>query len=135
VFVNLTREDLPEAVKSATGGRGADVALNVVGGETVSSSLACLTLKGRLAVIAANLGREVTVDIQHFYRNELTLYGVDSLKLTDAASAAILTKLTPGFLTGSLKAGPIEVVPLEEARQAYERIAAGARGKIVIVMA
>jgi NADPH:quinone reductase len=46
-------EDLPAEVRAATGGRGADVVLDLVGGVMFRSALKRLALRGRLVEIAA----------------------------------------------------------------------------------
>ncbi len=46
-------EDLPPEVRAATGGKGADVVLDLVGGIMFPSALKSLALRGRLVEIAA----------------------------------------------------------------------------------
>ena len=80
-------EDLPAEVRAATGGKGADVVLDLVGGVMFRSALKCLALRGRLVEIAATGQREVSFDLADFYHNESRLFGVDTLKRDLMASA------------------------------------------------
>ena len=126
-------EDLPGEVRAATGGKGADVVFDLVGGVMFRTALKCLGLCGRLVEIAATGQREVSFDLADFYHNESRLFGIDTLKRDLTASAEVLDALTPGFVAGDYRAAPIaETCGLREAREAYRKVAAGAGGRIVL---
>jgi NADPH2:quinone reductase len=126
-------EDLPAEVRAVTGGKGADVVFDLVGGVMFRSALKCLAWRGRLVEIAATGQREVSFDLADFYHNESQLFGVDTLKRDLMASAEILDALTPGFVAGDYRAAPIAATcGLGEAREAYRKVAAGATGRIVL---
>jgi NADPH:quinone reductase-like Zn-dependent oxidoreductase len=126
-------EDLPAEVRAATGGKGADVVFDMVGGVMFRSALACLAVRGRLVEIAATGQREVSFDLPEFYHNESRLLGVDTLKYDLTASAKVLDKLAPGFAAGDYHAAPIaETCGLGEAQQAYRAVAGGAAGRVVL---
>ena len=59
-------KDLPAEVRAATGGKGADVVLDLVGGVMFPSALKSLALRGRLVEIAATGKREVSFDLVDF---------------------------------------------------------------------
>jgi NADPH:quinone reductase len=71
-------DDLPTEVRAATGGKGADVVLDLVGGVMFCSALKSLSLRGRLVEIASTGQREVSFDLVDFYHNESRLFGVDT---------------------------------------------------------
>jgi NADPH:quinone reductase len=126
-------QDLPAEVRAATGGKGADVVLDFVGGSMFRSAVESLALRGRLVEIAATGQREVSFNLADFYHNESRLVGVDTLKRDLTASADVLDALTPGFLAGDYHAAPIaETCRLSEAQEAYRKVAAGAAGRIVL---
>ncbi len=89
-------KDLPAEVAAATGGKGADVVLDLVGGVMFSSALKSLALRGRLVEIVATGQREMNFDLVDFYHNESQLFGVDTLKRDLTASAEVLDALPPG---------------------------------------
>jgi NADPH2:quinone reductase len=125
--------DLPAEVRAATGGKGADVVFDLVGGIMFRNAVNCLALRGRLIEIAATGQREVSFDIADFYHNESRLYGVDTLKRDLVASAKVLELLTPGFINGDYRAAPIaETCGLGQAQQAYRNVAAGTAGRVVL---
>jgi NADPH:quinone reductase len=123
---------LPAEVRAATGGKGADVVFDMVGGVMFRSAVECLALGGRLVAIASTGQREVSFDLVDFYHNEARLFGVDTVKRGLTASAKILEALTPGFVAGDYRAAPIaETLRLDKAQEAYRKVAAGAPGRIV----
>ena len=129
----LGAEDLPAEVRATTGGQGADVVFDLVGGIMFRNAVNSLALRGRLVEIAATGQREVSFDLADFYHNESGLYGVDTLKRDLVASAEVLEALTPGFMAGDYRAAPIaETCGLGEAQEAYCKVAAGSAGRVVL---
>jgi NADPH2:quinone reductase len=126
-------EDLPAEVRAATGGKGADVVFDLVGGVMFKNALACLAPRGRLIEIAATGTREVSFDLADFYHNESRLFGIDTLKRDLTASAEALGRLTPGFVAGDYHAAPIAMTfDLVDAPEAYRKVAAGVAGRVVL---
>jgi NADPH2:quinone reductase len=129
----LGAEDLSASVRAATGGKGADVVFDAVGGVMFPTALTCVAVGGRLIEISATGQRQVSFDLADFYHNETRLFGVDTLKRDLTASARILEALTPGFEAGDYRPAPIAgTVTLDEARAGYKRVAEGAAGRIVL---
>ncbi|HUB82416.1 MAG TPA: zinc-binding alcohol dehydrogenase family protein [Bryobacteraceae bacterium] len=111
----------------------ANVVLNTVGGETFETALRIAAHRGRVVVISPGKERRVNFDILEFYRHERQLFGVDSLKRDLVAASATLRELSAGFDSGALKAPPVSLVlPLEQAREAYELVAKGQSGRVVL---
>jgi NADPH:quinone reductase len=126
-------EDLPAEVQAVTDGKAADVVFDLVGGVMFRSSLDCLAHGGRLIEIAATGQREVCFDLRDFYHNEHRLFGLDTMRIDLTASARVLDRLAPGFLTGEYRAAPIaKTFGLSDAQEAYREVAAGAAGRIVL---
>jgi NADPH2:quinone reductase len=125
--------DIPAAVRKATGGRGADVVLDCVGGIMFRHALACLALQGRLVEMSANGMREVSFNLADFYHNENRLIGIDTLKLDLTASAEVLEALRPGFDAGDYRPARIaQRFPLHQAVAAYQAAASGQPGRVVL---
>jgi NADPH:quinone reductase len=126
-------ENLSEATREATDGRGADVVFDLVGGVMFRNAIECLALGGRLIEIASTGQRDVSFDLPDFYHNESRLFGVDTLKRDLEASAKVLTALIPGFVAGDYRAAPISrTYGLADVQTAYRSVAAGAAGRIVL---
>lgn len=128
-------ENAVTRLKALTGGVGADVVYDTVGGVAFQTALSLVRRRGRVLEISATGQRRVEFDLIDFYHNETQLLGVDSAKLGVAESAPLMSALVEGFESGKLQAPAIaQEFPLERAREAYEAVAAGARGRIVITM-
>lgn len=128
-------ENATAAIKALTGGAGADVVYDTVGGVAFETALSLVKRRGRVLEISATGKRRVEFDLIDFYHNETQLLGVDSAKLGVAESAPLMTALVEGFESGKLQGPAIsQEFPLERAREAYESVAAGTRGRVVITM-
>lgn len=125
---------VPAAIRDATGGRGADVVLDCVGGMMFRHALDCLALKGRLIEMSVTGAREVSFNLADFYHNENALIGIDTLKLDLTGSAAIMEALRPGFDDGDYRPAAItRRFGLGDAVAAYQAMAAGERGRVVLL--
>ena len=106
---------------------------NAAGGPMFEIGLGLLAPRGRQVEITSPTERRASFDLVDFYHNESQLFGVDTLKRDLTASAQILRKLKPGFEEGRYRAPLIaETMPLRSAQQAYERVARGERGRVVL---
>ncbi len=126
VYLDLKADpDLPTAVLAATGNRGVDVVLDVVGGPLFEGCLRCLAPRGRQVAIASPGDGRVSFNLRDFYHREARLFGADSLALTLEESAAILRGFLPGLEAGVFPPPALELWPLEQARALYARLEAG----------
>ncbi len=133
-YINLADGPLPESVMSATAGQGVQVVFDVVGGPLFEPCLRCLGHRGRHVAIASTGDGRVSFNLVDFYHREGRIYGVDTLKLDFAASAAVLRGMMPGVEQGLFKPPDFETVTLDRAALAYGHINDGtARKKQVIV--
>lgn len=133
VFDSAT-PNLIQVLLDATGGRGADIAYNTVGSPYFEVALAGLAVGGT-QVLISTIERTVSFDILGFYRRNLQMLGVDTLKLSAIDCAQVLTTLVPGFEDGSLKAFEVDessLLPLERAGEAYRRVLEGSADRVVL---
>jgi len=126
--------ELADKLVAALDGRGADIAYNTVGSPYFQVALDALAVGGT-QVLISTIDRNVGFDILAFYRRNLQMLGVDSLKLSAARCADILNRLLPGFDDGTLKAFDVDgatLLPLEAAADAYRKVLAGSMERIVL---
>jgi NADPH:quinone reductase-like Zn-dependent oxidoreductase len=129
VKVNHATEDVVEAVKAATDGRGADVVVEHVGEATWQRSLQAARSGGRITVCGATSGPNPAAALHRIWWKQLTIYGSTMGTKEDFDGVY--------DLVASGKARPVidEVFPLEEARTAHERMETGEQlGKIVLTV-
>jgi NADPH2:quinone reductase len=126
--------DLAASILEATEGRGADIAFNTVGSPYFAAALDSLAIGGT-QVLISTIERNVPFDILQFYRRNLQMLGVDSLKLSVTQCAGILNSLLPGFDDGTLSAFEVSddaLIALEDAAGAYQRVIEGSRERVVL---
>jgi NADPH:quinone reductase-like Zn-dependent oxidoreductase len=133
VFINTQTHDLAEQCKSATGGKGADVVFDTVGGPLFQACLNSLAVHGRQIAINSVGDRRVSFDLIDFYHQQIHLIGVDSMKFTGAQIARMLNALKPGFANGGLRPYNLQTWPLERAVEAYETVSRGSPLKHVLL--
>ncbi|WP_346432231.1 NAD(P)H-quinone oxidoreductase [Breoghania sp. L-A4] len=73
--IDSSAGDWADAVMRATGGRGVDVILDMVGGDFTAANIGCLAADGRYALISLQGGREVTISLEAILRRRLTITG------------------------------------------------------------
>ncbi|QNB10607.1 zinc-binding alcohol dehydrogenase family protein [Paraburkholderia tropica] len=128
--------DTARRVRDLTGGAGADVVYDAVGGVAFELALSLVKRRGRVVEISATGKRRVEFDLIDFYHNETQLLGADSAKLGVADAAPIMRALAEAFDAGRFAAPVVAAhYPLERAKDAYAAVAAGTRGRVVIDMA
>jgi len=76
VAIDYASGDWVEAVKQATGGRGADVIYDSVGGDVTDGSLKCIAWNGRLLVIGFASGRIPEVKLNRVLLKNISLVGL-----------------------------------------------------------
>jgi NADPH2:quinone reductase len=135
--VNYRDEDFVEAVRVATGARGADVILDMVGGDYIERDLRAAALDGRIVQIAFLKGSKVEIDLMRLMLRRLTLTGSTLRAQTPEAKARIAKGVEqhvwPLVAKGKLKPVIDSTFRLEQAADAHRRIDdPGHIGKIVL---
>ncbi|MEV5084026.1 zinc-binding alcohol dehydrogenase family protein [Streptomyces sp. NPDC056159] len=126
--------DVPAEIRRITGGRGADVVYDAVGGVTTPSAVASLAHRGRLVVISAIGTSTAEIDLRDFYHRDLRMLGADSRKLDVTAFAERLKRISPYFERGQFRPLPIaQTFDLAHGPEAYRAVAEKkVRGRVVI---
>jgi NADPH:quinone reductase-like Zn-dependent oxidoreductase len=125
--LNHRTQDVAKEIRARTAKRGVDVVLDNVGHATWTASLGALGKRGRLVTVGGTSGPLLETDVRRLFWNQWTIMG--STMGNDREFDAITEELA----TGRLKATVDSTFPLEEGRQAFERLQAGAQfGKVVV---
>lgn len=93
VAINYRDEDFVAAVLEATGGRGVDVVLDMVGTPYVERNIQCLAVEGCLLQISFLMGSQFSFDATPMMRKRLTLTGSTLRGRSGAQKAAIADSL------------------------------------------
>lgn len=126
-------ERATEQMRGASG--GVEVVFDAVGGVAFETALSLVKRRGRVIEISAVGKRRVEFDLIDFYHNETQLLGVDSAKLGVSESAVLMAKIGSGFQSGAFQAPVLAgCYPLERAREAYQAVAIGTAGRVVLTV-
>ena len=135
--VNYSTENLKDRINELTGGKGADVVYDPVGGPYTEPALRALAWRGRLLVIGFAAGGIPKIPLNLALLKERSIVGVywgDSTKHDPAGHLANLRQLNEWFAAGSIRPVVSERFPLVAARDAIAKIARRqVKGKIVVL--
>ncbi|EGE39987.1 NADPH:quinone oxidoreductase family protein [Streptomyces griseus] len=137
LVIDRRAEDLVAAVKEATGGRGADVVYDPVGGDAYAKSTKCVAFEGRILVVGFASGVIPTPGLNHALVKNYSVVGLHwGLYNTKdpAAVRACHEELTELAEQGIVKPLVSERVAMAGAAEAVQRVADGtSTGRIVVL--
>lgn len=137
--IDYRREDFVAVVKEATGGRGVDVILDMVGGPYVEKNLRSLAVEGRLVQIAFLQGSKVSLDLVHLMMRRQTITG-STLRPRSVADKAAIARALEEKAWPLIEAGKVRPVidrtfPLAEAAEAHRLMESSRHvGKILLTV-
>jgi NADPH2:quinone reductase len=134
---NYKKQDWAKEVLAATGGKGVDVILDMVGGDYVPKELNCLADEGRLVFIAFLRGMKTELDIMLVMRKRLTITGSTlrprPVAFKGAIAKSLREKIWPLIERGKIKPEIFKTFPLEQAAEAHRLMESSQHiGKIVL---
>jgi NADPH2:quinone reductase len=139
VAVNYRNEDFVKAVKAATGGRGADVILDMVGGSYIPRNHEAAAQDGRIVQIAFLQGSKVELDFRRLMLKRLTHTG-STLRSRSVAEKAVIARALEDQVWPILREGRCRPVmdstfSLDQVADAHRRMDGGEHvGKIVLTL-
>ena len=137
--INYHEADFAAALAEATGGRGVDLILDIVGGEYLQRNLDSLAFEGRLVQIGLLGGSKARIDMTPVLQRRLTITGstlrARSIAQKGAIAAALLASVWPLLETGTVRPVIDRTFGLRDAASAHRLMESGAHiGKIVLVV-
>lgn len=140
VAVNYRTDDFVKVAKEATGGRGINVTLDMVGGDYTDRNIVAAAEDGRVVQIATLGGAEAKINVARLMMKRVTLTGSTLRPRTREVKAgfarALETKVWPLIVAGQVKVVIDRTYRLAEAGQAHARMETSQHiGKIVLKVA
>ncbi|RAI45537.1 NAD(P)H-quinone oxidoreductase [Rhodoplanes roseus] len=139
VAVNYREQDFVAETKAATGGAGADVILDMVGGDYIERNYEAAAVEGRIVQIAFQGSPKTTVDFRRIMLKRLHHTG-STLRSRSVADKAAIARAAEQAVWPLLASGRVQPVmdrtfPLAEAAAAHARMESSAHiGKIVLAV-
>ena len=137
VVVDRTGEDFVSVVKDVTGGRGADVVYDPVGGAAYAGSTKCIAFEGRIVVVGFTSGEIPSPALSHALVKNYSIVGLHwglyrtlGIDLVHEAYADLVRLADEGAIAPLVS----ERIALEAVPDALQRLAAGTTtGRVVYV--
>jgi NADPH2:quinone reductase len=135
--INYASVDFVDAVRQLTGGAGADVIVDSVGGSNLQKSLHCLAYRGRCMTFG-DAGRETpsTLDISSMRANNQTLVGyfLGAELFLSPRPHAVIAGILDDIASGDLQVVIDRTFPLDEAGEAHAYIESRqAFGRVLLI--
>ena len=137
--INYKTQDFAEEIKAATGGKGVDVILDMVGGDYVPKELKSLADEGRLVFIAFLRGHKTELDINEVMRRRLTISGSTlrprPVEFKGRIAARLRERIWPLIEAGKIRPQIFRTFPLEQAAEAHRLMESSQHiGKLVLTV-
>ncbi len=137
VAVNYKTEDFVAATKTATGDKGAEVIVDMVGGDYIARNYEAAAVEGRIVQIAFQGSPKATVDFRRIMLKRLHHTGstLRSRSIADkgAIARAVETNVLPFIAAGKVKPVIYKTFPLDAASAAHALMETSTHiGKIVL---
>jgi len=137
--INYHEQDFVDEVKKATGGKGVDIVLDMVGGSYIPRNISCLAVGGRHVSIAFLGGPTAEVNFAPVMMKRLVLTGSTLRARSTAFKTSIAEQLErlvwPIIDEGGIKPVIDSVFPLDKAAEAHKRMESSAHmGKIILTI-
>ena len=136
---NYKTQDWAAEVRAATGGKGVDVILDMVGGDYVPRELKCVAEEGRLVFIAFLRGPKTELNILDVMSKRLSITG-STLRPRSAEFKGYLArnlreKIWPLIESGKIRPQVYKTFPLDQAGEAHRLMESSQHiGKIVLTL-
>ncbi len=135
--IDYRTQDFVAEVRRVTGGRGVDVALDMVAGDVLGREVSVMADDGRIAVIAVQGGMTSTIDAGLLLRRRLTITGstlrMRSLPEKSRLARALRERVWPLLESGRVRPVVHQVFPAARAADAHALMESGGHvGKLVL---
>jgi len=139
VAIDYKQEDFVARTIDSTGGQGADVILDMVGGEYLARNMAAAAVNGRIAIIATQHGTKAEIDLRGLMTKRLWVGGStlrpQTVESKGEIAAGLRREVWPLFDSRGLRPVIHARFPLREAARAHALMESGAHiGKIVLLV-
>lgn len=136
--INYRDTDFVAAVRDATGGRGVDVVLDIMGGDYLPRNIDALAVEGRLVQIGLQAGSTVQLNMLPLLSKRLTITAstlrARSVEEKGALAATVREHVWPLLESGAVKPVIHTTFPLRAAADAHRLLESSQHiGKIVLV--
>jgi len=118
--IDVTQEKLSDGVRRITGGYGADIVIDAIGGEVLSEALSTLAVGGSLTTLGYAADRKSTIDVTHLIWKRASIKSFSLFAQPQAFWSEAWKSLLPLLASGAVKPIVAKTYPLAEAADALK---------------
>ncbi|MGO4752626.1 NAD(P)H-quinone oxidoreductase [Streptomyces sp. 2MCAF27] len=139
ILIDYHEQDFVEEVRTATGGAGADVILDIVGAKYLARNVAALAINGRLAIIGLQGGAKAELNLGALLskRGAVMATSLRARPLAEKAAivAAVREHVWPLVESGRVRPIVDRTIPMREAAEAHRVLEqSGHIGKVLLTV-
>src|ERR1700751_570437 len=133
--IDTSLEKLGDGVRRITGGYGADIVIDGVGGEVLSEALGALALAGTLTTLGYSASRMTTIDVTNLIVPQASIQGLNMFAQPKAAITDAWKVIVSLLKSGAIKPIVAKAFPLAEAAAALRYLVEGRPfGRVVLTI-
>ena len=133
--IDTSLEKLADGVRRITGGYGADIVIDGIGGEVLSEALGALALGGSLTTLGYSASRKTTIDVLNLIFPQASIRGFNLFAQPQAARADAWKVIVSLLQSGAIKPIVAKTFPLAEAADALRYLIEGRPfGRVVLTI-
>jgi NADPH2:quinone reductase len=133
--IDTSLERLGEGVRRITGGYGADIVIDGIGGEVLSEALGALALEGTLTTLGYSASRKTTIDVTNLIVPQASIRGLNMFAQPQAAVTGAWNVIVSLLKSGAIKPIVAKTFPLAEAADALRYLVEGRPfGRVVLTI-
>src|SRR5712671_4317647 len=133
--IDTSLEKLGDGVRRITGGYGADIVVDGIGGEVLSEALGVLALGGSLTTLGYSASRKTTIDVTNLIVPQASIRGLNMFAQPKAAITNAWSVIVSLLKSGAIKPIVAKTFPLAEAAAALRYLIEGRPfGRVVLTI-
>jgi NADPH:quinone reductase len=133
--IDTSLEKLGDGVRRITGGYGADIVIDGIGGEVLSEALGALALGGSATTLGYSASRKATIDVTNLIVPQASIRGLNMFAQPQATVAEAWNVIVSLLKSGAIKPIVAKTFPLVEAAEALRYLVEGRPfGRVVLTV-
>jgi NADPH2:quinone reductase len=133
--IDTSLEKLADGVRRITGGAGADIIIDGIGGEVLSEALKALAPGGSLTTLGYSASRKTTIDVINLIVPKTSIQGFNMFSQPEEAVTDAWNVIVPLLKSGAIKPIVAKTFPLADAAEALRYLVEGRPfGRVVLTV-
>jgi NADPH:quinone reductase len=133
--IDTSQEKLADGVRRITGGYGADIVIDGIGGEVLSEALEALAFEGSLTTLGYSASRQTTIDVTKLIVPQASIRSLNMFVQPKAAVTAAWNVIVSLLKSGAIKPIVAKRFPLPDAAEALRYLVEGRPfGRVILTI-